>query len=259
MSVVRYITDHFSRKRRSASESEDVSTLSPWTLACAVGTLNGSLRGHPELGGIAFARWVTQPELRPHEASLREYAFQNIAKSYHQVLREERARRGRDTFPSSPVEGIKKSVVFLDFDGVLVTRHLCNRQQADPNCVAVLNSILEATRSHIVLSSDWRLDYSLDSLLYVLRDWQIDSNLVLGVTPRLPDTNARGIEIQAWLDERDERYGDVRSFVILDDHDDMAHLRPFLVRSTLDVGLTKELGEEAVKVLRGCNSSPGIS
>jgi HAD domain in Swiss Army Knife RNA repair proteins len=61
---------------------------------------------------------------------------------------------------------------------------------------------------------------------------------VIDNTPGIPGNHVRGIAIQAWLDERYERFGDVSRFVILDDNADMAHLIPHLVQSTLDVGLT---------------------
>jgi hypothetical protein len=41
-------------------ESFNASVLSPWALACAVGTLNGSLAGHDEMHGISFPDWFSR-------------------------------------------------------------------------------------------------------------------------------------------------------------------------------------------------------
>ena len=65
---------------------------------------------------------------------------------------------------------------------------------------------------------------------------------LIGVTPSLPG-RPRGEEIQAWLDGAGT---EVESFVILDDHDDMAHLADRLVRTDSAVGIT---GEDAGRAL----------
>ncbi len=252
MSVNRYIADRLNLLFSPKNLNEQrVNIFSPWMLACAVGTANGTLRGHDEMGELSFDQWIDLVGESQQEGILRAYAEQNAAKSYYQVLTEERAKRGRRPFVAGAPGRAGRSLIFLDFDGVLVPKHLGNKQQADPKCVAAFNSLLALSKAHIVISSDRRLDYSLSALNYCLRDWGIDSTLVLGATPRLPRNDIRGLEIQAWLDERDERFSDVERFVILDDHDDMAHLLPFLVQSKLDVGLTDELGQEAMDLLQG--------
>lgn len=246
--IARIFRDLSTLIRGRAPATPDYSDFSPWTLACAVGLTNGTLAAaHPEFQEQDFERWIAASGLSAHAQRLRQYALENSGKGCYQVLSEERSIRGR--LPVDRPRSGSLQIIFLDFDGVLVPRHLSNKQEADKNCVAVLNSILATTGAHIVVSSDWRLDYNLDSLVYVLRHWGIDPSLVIGITPRLPGNNIRGNEIQAWLDERDERFGDIGRFVILDDYEDMAHLRPFLVRSTLDVGLTDELGAQAIKML----------
>jgi len=95
-------------------------------------------------------------------------------------------------------------ILFLDFDGVLVTRRSLQRRtpvehqtldtwesiahKADPACVTELNRACEATGARIVVSSTWRkVGAHLDSLEYVtgvLRVWGVAAEVV-GVTPQL--------------------------------------------------------------------------
>jgi hypothetical protein len=227
---------------RKTPKTDRLHYLGPWPRACAVGTVNGSLGGHSQLAGVSFNEWIEQTGLQKHSDALREYAHANAMKSYYGVLCDERALSGRRSFEARPhTESNQIKVVFLDFDGVLVPRHLANKQEADPQCVRLLNEIVEPPEVRIVISSNWRADYPLYSLLYCLREWGVDPGRVIDITPGIPGNHIRGIEIQAWLDERDERVGDVSRFVILDDNADMAHLIPYLVQSTLDVGLTHDL------------------
>jgi len=44
------------------------------------------------------------------------------------------------------------------------------------------------------------------------------------------------------------------AFVILDDHDDMLHLKPFLVHTSMEHGLTNDDVEKALKILNGENN-----
>lgn len=75
-----------------------------------------------------------------------------------------------------------KPILFLDIDGVLAThkQYMMNRKKFqdknsiakelnilypfDPKCVKVFNEILDATDADIVLSSDWKLHYSLEDI-----------------------------------------------------------------------------------------------
>jgi len=74
------------------------------------------------------------------------------------------------------------SIIFLDIDGVLATnkQYMMNRKKFqdkndiakelrirypfDPKCVKVFNEILDITGADIVLSSDWRVHFSLEDL-----------------------------------------------------------------------------------------------
>jgi len=63
-------------------------------------------------------------------------------------------------------------IIFLDIDGVMCTRSCYGRgadnkwaaYMFDPKAVAVLNFILQETGAEIILSSDWRHQYTLQEM-----------------------------------------------------------------------------------------------
>ena len=67
-----------------------------------------------------------------------------------------------------------KPTIFLDIDGVLATSHQFHtnnkkwpdygRYRFDDKCVKVFNEILKKTNARIVLSSDWKLNYSIEAM-----------------------------------------------------------------------------------------------
>jgi hypothetical protein len=70
-----------------------------------------------------------------------------------------------------------KPIIFLDIDGVLATVKQYNISPNgkswlrkydvypfDKKCVKVLNTILEKTDADMIISSDWRINYSMDEL-----------------------------------------------------------------------------------------------
>lgn len=145
-------------------------------------------------------------------------------------------------------------VLFLDFDGVLVHDNYVSESEGlvwgehdmDPSAIARLGEICERAGAAVVISSSWRKNHGLDELRGMLERRGF-RGAVIGVTPSLQrDTEGRrlerGHEIQAWLDENPH----VLAFVILDDDDDMAHLRAFHVRTSMTHGLLPEHVEAAV-------------
>ncbi|HEU4408280.1 MAG TPA: HAD domain-containing protein [Polyangiaceae bacterium] len=145
-------------------------------------------------------------------------------------------------------------VLFVDFDGVLVHDNYVSESAGlvwseldmDPAAVARLDELCWRAGAAVVISSSWRRNHGLDDLRGMLarRGFR---GAVVGVTPSLrPDAEgqrlARGHEIQAWLDEHPE----VRDFVILDGDDDLAHLGPFHVRTSTELGLLAEHVEAAL-------------
>lgn len=154
-------------------------------------------------------------------------------------------------------------VVFVDFDGVLNSdRYFAAREREgrpvtewwgqeclDPNAVARLDTIAARAGACVVVSSSWRLRFSLDELRAML----VSNGLrapVVGRTPalyRTPDGARlhRGDEIQRWIDEA----ADVRSFAILEDEDELGALEAFAVRTRSDEGLLDAHVDAAIALL----------
>jgi len=152
-------------------------------------------------------------------------------------------------------------IIFLDIDGVLVTRRFRERDPgkplADPSCVAQLNRIVEATEARIVLSSSWRY-HGLHEMRMILGLWGVRGEMI-DLTPDLnrePEAGAgsrncvpvpRGREIAEWLRLND--HDGSATIVILDDDADMEHLLPRLVKSDYAFGLTEAHAERAIEML----------
>lgn len=152
-------------------------------------------------------------------------------------------------------------VVFLDIDGVLNSgKHFMDMEgeprshgrlgdeqyakyMLDPEAVARLNRIFDATKAVAVISSSWRIAHSLPAISWMLR-YRGFTGKVIGATP--VSSGQRGDEIQEWLD-----LVPVESFVILDDDSDMQHLRPFLVKTSFPYGLLDEHVDLAIEVIQG--------
>jgi hypothetical protein len=166
----------------------------------------------------------------------------------------------------SDVPAAPRRVVFLDFDGVLNSDAFFARRQnryrpeeLDEDAVARLATLVARTGAVVVVSSTWRLGYSLEDLRRILAKHGFAEE-VAGVTPvieheeeRFVRQTPRGLEIQAWLDAQPEP---PEAFVILDDQADMEHLADRLVQTDLATGLEDAHVEAAVVLLLG-SDAPG--
>lgn len=180
-------------------------------------------------------------------------------------------------------------IIFLDFDGVLVTRRQLQKRKpedratlnyklwvqdkADPECVANLKRLLEMTQAKIVVSSTWRKvkegECPLGYVRMVLKLWGIPSELVIGTTPELTKETVitredgervpfilakeRGHEIQAWLNQN--AVPDDTQFVILDDESDMVHLKHRLIQTDFEDGLQLGHVNRAARILGGTGNA----
>ena len=140
------------------------------------------------------------------------------------------------------------SIIFLDFDGVLnserSTHELGTRYRFSRTNVESFNSILRETDARIVISSSWREHWTLRENAQFLERDGVLSGRVLGKTPRLD--RERGLEIDAWLSSVPYP---VKSFVILDDREDMAMHGERLVRIDPEVGISAEQAHRAIEIL----------
>ena len=150
-----------------------------------------------------------------------------------------------------------RRIVFLDVDGVLndtgfrrrSVQRLSHRgpltrgvHLLDPGPIQQLNDLLARSDALVVLSSDWRRYVPLPVMRTMLA-WRGFIGEIVDTTPYLHGSE-RGREIQQWLDTN----GPVRSYVILDDDDDMSGVRESLVL-TDGHGLRAVDVERAVTVL----------
>lgn len=158
-------------------------------------------------------------------------------------------------------------VIFLDFDGVITTPK--SKCRLDPEKMALIGRILDATGAKIVISSSWRR-YSLEETIRHITD---TGNLfvggnpfpypdaVVGVTERMysfcyPHNDRhfglpRGCEIEHYLNQ----HGEVDSYVIIDDDQDMLLCQAEnFVHTDGEIGLTEDDVEKAIKILNNHNN-----
>ena len=138
-------------------------------------------------------------------------------------------------------------VIFLDIDGVL--NILQNVQELslplERQSVTVLNDLIRESGAKVVISSSWRLYYSLDKIRDILEDYGFSGDII-GKTPVMKGSQ-RGEEIKTWLQIHGE---EVQNFVILDDHSDMSDIQDYLVQTMSNEGLQKRHGVKALQLLR---------
>jgi hypothetical protein len=138
-------------------------------------------------------------------------------------------------------------VVFLDIDGVLNSEDWYWRggtgfPALDPAAIARLDRICRETGAVVVLSSAWRGDDRIPG-------WLAERGFtgrIIDQTPRFPDCQ-RGYEILQWFKAKPRNVG---RFVVLDDDDDLYHVRRRLIRTDWRTGLLDEHADRAIAMLR---------
>jgi predicted transcriptional regulator len=166
-------------------------------------------------------------------------------------------------------------ILFLDIDGVLNSdswyktekwkllykKYGVDQADFDPKLVQKLNLIVQSTDCEIVISSAWRLTFSIEEIKnfltnsgFLYRDKMFDktpslmykkysSNKIYNeINPRI---EGRGSEIDAWLREHKE----IESFVIVDDNSDMKPHMDKLVKTSIRHGLQDKDVEQIIKIL----------
>ena len=154
-----------------------------------------------------------------------------------------------------------KKILFLDFDGVMVTDRYQAQLMAtnsplrdeygakfDPVCVENLRRIIDSTDADIVVTSTWKMTMGLDGIQSM---WQTRSipGKVVGVTPDI-DPIHRGNEIQAWIDA----YGGDCRYVIIDDCPILDFFReeqlPFLFKADERTGLDGNTARKVIEYMQ---------
>lgn len=140
-------------------------------------------------------------------------------------------------------------VIFLDVDGVLNSvRDGYSLQLENDYHFEMLKKIVDATEANIVLSSSWRIGFSMHRLpeRNLVERLEKYGMQIMDFTPCMAGT--RGDEIREWLSNNEP----VESFVILDDEGDMAEFKETnLVKTNTSVGLQEKDADKAIKILKG--------
>lgn len=145
------------------------------------------------------------------------------------------------------------NIIFLDVDGVLNSTtklieiynktnkpHSLYSYPFDEKCLSNLQSLVKQTNSKLVITSTWRkTTEGITKLINTLSKYKLDKEII-GITPIL--NKKREIEIKTFLSNLNYN----PNFVILDDNCDMGSLLPFLIKTNIKTGLTKENVEEAI-------------
>jgi hypothetical protein len=153
--------------------------------------------------------------------------------------------------------------IFLDFDGVICTQQhrqtLLEKHQPlkddlgpyfDPEAVANLRAIIDATDASIVVTSSWK--YKGLSTLQTLWTCRNMPGTLLDVTPIVMSGFMfnRGMEINQWLYTNTQSDPDICRYVILDDAlDFLPEQRPYLINTNPDCGLTAQDAAQAIAIL----------
>ena len=154
-----------------------------------------------------------------------------------------------------------KKVIFLDFDGVLVTERYQIQllddgvqlhveeygARFDPVCVENLRRIIDSNDADIIIPSTWKMRLGLEGLQKMWDARRLPGK-VIGVTPNI-DPIHRGNEIDAWLDANP---GAVR-YAIIDDCPFQEFFReeqlPFLFKVDERTGLDEETAKKVIEHL----------
>ena len=162
-------------------------------------------------------------------------------------------------------------IIFLDFDGVLVTprTHIgmagkrLTMRDFDPVAIGMINRLCEETESTIVISSTWRFFDGKQRQIIFGKDCEDPTGNFdlrkhirsLGLTAPIHDdwqtfrvklSASRGMEIRDWLED----HPDVTIYIAIDDDTDFADdMRPRLVRCNGDDGFSYQNYCKAAKLL----------
>lgn len=148
------------------------------------------------------------------------------------------------------------NIIFLDVDGVLNSKnklisvynktkkpHSGYNYPFDEDCLENLRILVQLTNSKLVITSTWRMeDVGINSLLNILKIYNLDEE-VIGYTPVLG--TKRELEIKEFLASLDNE----PNFIILDDDSDFNELLPYLIKTNIQTGLSRNDVESAVKKL----------
>ncbi len=158
-------------------------------------------------------------------------------------------------------------LIFLDIDGVFNSKIWMDSPQFtkidypynlfDPSTVSLFNEIIEQTGAKVIITSTWRLKYSLDSLKSIFKHVGINCE-ILDYTPDLKrgtDYVLRGNEILKWCKSNREilgvKYIDFKDYAIIDDNSDMLYWQASnFFQTDPQCGLSPDLTRRIISALK---------
>lgn len=126
-----------------------------------------------------------------------------------------------------------KSIIFLDFDGVIATpkSYLAHKGMGrsttypyllDLECCEVLDTLCQKISAGIVISSTWRRSHTYEEFKKIFADVGITAPL-LGRTRKDRGTgDPRGLQIRAWMDDMEYK----GPYLVIDD--EVCDIRPYI-------------------------------
>lgn len=121
----------------------------------------------------------------------------------------------------------------------------------DPKAVQLMNRLVDETGAKVVLSSTWRIRYSLEEMNAMLKSRGATFE-VSDKTPAKMSSRHRGYEVAEYLEDLKELEGiEPEAFVILDDLDQFPQYRQQFIMTLEKNGLTQEHVDKAIKILNG--------
>lgn len=150
---------------------------------------------------------------------------------------------------TAEAENSDKIFLFLDVDGVLNSHSWIQTHpergfaHIDPSRVAIINRLVDKLNCLVVISSAWRILYSVPGLKRGLRyKGATFTKRIVGATDSTG--SLRGDQIQRWMNSFPDH-----KLVILDDSTDMGHLLPLLVRTNPDTGIVDSDIQKAIAII----------
>jgi hypothetical protein len=158
-------------------------------------------------------------------------------------------------------------LIFLDIDGVfnseawrqnpLFSTKPYPYNLFDPTTVSLFNNIIEETQAKIVITSTWRLKYSLNELQNIFNEVGFACEII-DYTPNLKkgtDYILRGNEILKWCKGNKKilgvKYIDYKDYVIIDDNSDMLFWQAAnFFQTDKKCGLSSELSQRIIRLLK---------
>ena len=142
-------------------------------------------------------------------------------------------------------------VIFLDIDGVLALANAPKTPKSewvldfanpfDKVCVQKLNKILTETQAEIILSSEWRHDYTMDELDIIFK-WNKSIKSPIAITTDEWEFD-RCRQIKTFLDEHT-----VNKFTIIDDMVLDCFPDQFIL-TIPEIGITNDVVKRAISML----------